>query len=107
MSGFLLPSAAVQLRPPLRRRQCLQHYGMTSHAEFFTAGLGWVWLGVTETWTTLAASPCALVGATIMVGGAVAAGHLFGDLLALGSMTTCIAVKMLIIRPTPILPAAN
>jgi drug/metabolite transporter (DMT)-like permease len=69
---------------------------MTSHAELFTAGLGWVWLGVTETWTTLAASPCALVGATIMVGGAVADG-LFGDVLAFG-MTVSMAIMMLIIR---------
>ena len=30
-------------------------------APFLTAGLGWLWLGVTEAWTTLAASLVALV----------------------------------------------
>ena len=59
-------------------------------------------------WTTLAASLVALIGVTIMVGGAVADGHLFGDLLAFG-MTLCMAIMMLIIRQhheTPMLPAA-
>jgi drug/metabolite transporter (DMT)-like permease len=77
-------------------------------APFLTAGLGWVWLGLIETWTTLAASLFALAGVTIMVGGAVADGHLFGDLLAFG-MTVCMAIMMLIIRryhETPMLPAA-
>ncbi|HET8999227.1 MAG TPA: DMT family transporter, partial [bacterium] len=47
-------------------------------------------------------------GVVVMVGGAVTAGHLFGDLLALG-MTLCMAVMMIIIRKhreTPMLPAA-
>jgi drug/metabolite transporter (DMT)-like permease len=77
-------------------------------APFLTAGLGWLWLGLTETWTTLAASLAALLGVTIMVGGAAAEGHLFGDVLAFG-MTLCMAVMMLIIRrhhETPMLPAA-
>jgi drug/metabolite transporter (DMT)-like permease len=77
-------------------------------APFLTAGLGWVWLGATEAWTTLAASVVAMIGVTIMVGGAVAEGHLFGDLLAFG-MTVCMAIMMLIIRQhheTPMLPAA-
>jgi drug/metabolite transporter (DMT)-like permease len=77
-------------------------------APFLTAGLGWLWLGVTEAWTTLAASLFALVGVTIMVGGAVAEGHLIGDLLAFG-MTACMAIMMLIIRQqqqTSMLPAA-
>jgi drug/metabolite transporter (DMT)-like permease len=77
-------------------------------APFITAGLGWLWLGVTEAWTTLVASLVALVGFTIMVGGAIADGHLFGDLLAFG-MTICMAIMMLIIREhheTPMLPAA-
>jgi hypothetical protein len=50
----------------------------------------------------------ALIGVTIMVGGDVADGHLFGDLLAFG-MTICMAIVMLIIRQhheTPMLPAA-
>jgi drug/metabolite transporter (DMT)-like permease len=77
-------------------------------APFITAGLGWLWLGARETWTTLAASMVALIGVTIMVGGAVADGHLFGDVLAFG-MTLCMAIMMLIIRQhheTPVLPAA-
>jgi drug/metabolite transporter (DMT)-like permease len=77
-------------------------------APFLTAGLGWLWLGVTEAWATLAASLFALLGVTIMVGGAVAEGHLIGDLLAFG-MTACMAIMMLIIRQqqqTSMLPAA-
>jgi drug/metabolite transporter (DMT)-like permease len=77
-------------------------------APFLTAGLGWLWLGVKEPWTTLVASLVALSGVAIMVGGAVADGHLFGDVLAFG-MTLCMAIMMLIIREhheTPMLPAA-
>jgi drug/metabolite transporter (DMT)-like permease len=77
-------------------------------APFVTAGLGWLWLGVKEPWTTLVASLAALFGVTIMVGGAVAEGHLFGDVLAFG-MAVCMAIMMLIIRQhhaTPMLPAA-
>jgi len=50
------------------------------NAPFLTAGLGGQWLGVN--WTTLAASMVALIGVTIMVGGAVSDGHLFDDVLA-------------------------
>jgi drug/metabolite transporter (DMT)-like permease len=77
-------------------------------APFLTAGLGWLWLGVREAWTTLAASLVAMVGVSIMVSGAAADGHLIGDLLAFG-MTLLMAVMMLIIRrqhETPMLPAA-
>jgi drug/metabolite transporter (DMT)-like permease len=77
-------------------------------APFLTAGLGWLWLGITETWITLVASFVTLLGVSIMVSGAVAEGHLFGDLLAFG-MTACMAIMMLIIRQhheTPMLPAA-
>ncbi len=77
-------------------------------APFVTAGLGWLCLGLRETWSTLAASLAALLGVGIMVGGAVTDGHLLGDLLAFG-MTVCMAIMMLIIRhqhATPMLPAA-
>jgi drug/metabolite transporter (DMT)-like permease len=77
-------------------------------APFLTAGIGWLFLGVTEAWATLGASLFALLGVGIMFGGAAAEGHLVGDLLALG-MTTCMAVMMLIIRQqrqTSMLPAA-
>jgi drug/metabolite transporter (DMT)-like permease len=55
-------------------------------APFLTAGLGWLWL----------------------VGGAIADGHLIGDILAFG-MTVCMAIMMLIIRQhheMSMLPAA-
>ncbi|HME24254.1 MAG TPA: DMT family transporter [Acetobacteraceae bacterium] len=77
-------------------------------APFITAGLGWLWLGVREPWITLAASFIAVLGVSIMVGGAVIEGHLFGDLLGFG-MALCMAIMMLIIRhhhETPMLPAA-
>lgn len=66
-------------------------------APFLTFGLGWLWLGATDAWTTLAASLFALLGVSIMVSGAVTEGHLIGDLLAFG-MTICMAIMMLIIR---------
>jgi drug/metabolite transporter (DMT)-like permease len=77
-------------------------------APFFTAGLGWLWLGLTEAWATLVASLFALLGVGIMVGGAATQGHLIGDVLAFG-MTALMAVMMLIIRQqqqTSMLPAA-
>ena len=77
-------------------------------APFLTAGLGWLWLGVREAWSTLAASLVALVGVGIMVSGAAAEGHLTGDLLAFGT-ALCMAIMMLIIRRqhmTSMVPAA-
>jgi drug/metabolite transporter (DMT)-like permease len=77
-------------------------------APFVTAGLGWLCLGVREAWSTLVASMVAVAGVIVMVGGAVADGHLVGDVLAFG-MAICMAVMMLIIRhraETPMLPAA-
>ncbi|HET7881538.1 MAG TPA: DMT family transporter [Acetobacteraceae bacterium] len=77
-------------------------------APFLTAGIGWLFLGVTEAWATLAASVFAVVGVAIMFGGAATEGHLVGDLLAVG-MATCMAVMMLIIRQQrqiSMLPAA-
>lgn len=77
-------------------------------APFITAGLGWLWLGVREPWTTIAASFVAVLGVSIMMGGAITEGHLFGDLLGFG-MALCMAIMMLIIRDrheTPMLPAA-
>src|SRR5205814_2264596 len=75
---------------------------------FITAGLGWLWLGVREAWTTLVASLAALLGVVIIVGGALNEGHLLGDILGFG-MALCMAIMMLIIRDrqdTPMLPAA-
>lgn len=81
---------------------------ITATIPFMAAGLGWLWLRERETWATLLWSTVAFVGAVTMVGGAVAQGHLIGDLLALG-MALCMACMMLIIRrhrATPMLPAA-
>jgi drug/metabolite transporter (DMT)-like permease len=75
---------------------------------FLIAGIGWLWLGIKEAWSTLAASLVTLLGVGIMVGGAAIEGHLFGDVLALG-MTVCVAIMTLIMRRqrhTPMLPAA-
>jgi len=77
-------------------------------APFITAGLGWLWFNVKEPWTTIAASFVAVLGVSIMMGGAVTEGHLLGDLLGFG-MALCMAIMMLIIRDrheTPMLPAA-
>jgi len=77
-------------------------------APFLTAGLGWLWLGIREAWATLTASLVALVGVSIMVGGALAEDHLIGDVLAFGA-TVCLAIMTLIIRQhrhTPMLAAA-
>jgi drug/metabolite transporter (DMT)-like permease len=76
---------------------------------FMTAALGWLWLRERERWSTVAASAAALVGAIVMVGGAVAQGRALGDLLAVG-MALCMAIMMLIIRRyrnTSMLPAAG
>jgi drug/metabolite transporter (DMT)-like permease len=77
-------------------------------APLLTAGIGFLWLGVIEPWTTLAASVLALLGVGVMMTGAAAEGHLLGDLFALGT-TICMAMMMLIMRrhrDTPMLPAA-
>jgi drug/metabolite transporter (DMT)-like permease len=81
---------------------------MNATTPFIAAGLGWLWLREREPWSTLLASTVALLGTTIMVGGAVREGHLTGDLLALG-MALCMAGMMVIIRrhrETPMMPAA-
>lgn len=81
---------------------------ITATIPFMTAALGWLWLRERETWATLMASVVAFTGAAAMVGGAVAQGHVIGDLLALG-MALCMACMMLIVRrhrATPMLPAA-
>ncbi len=78
-------------------------------APFLTAGIARVWFGTRESGATLAASAAALVGVVVMMGGASRAGHLAGDLLALG-MTLLMATMMVIIRQyrqTPMLPAAS
>src|SRR2546426_2177551 len=73
-----------------------------------TASIAWLWLGERGRWATLLASAAALLGVVVMVGGATREGHLFGDLLAIGT-TLCMAMMMILIRKhreTPMLPAA-
>src|ERR1019366_7877755 len=92
----------------LRRASVADAAVIFAAGSFVTGGLGWLWLGTAEAWTLLAASLVAVVGISIMAGGAVGEGHLTGDLLAFG-MTVCLAVMLLILRhrrETPMLPAA-
>lgn len=81
---------------------------MNATTPFIAAALGWLWLREREPLTTLIASTVALLGTTVMVGGAVREGHLAGDLLAFG-MAVCMAGMMVIIRrhrATPMMAAA-
>jgi len=100
--------ATIMVINAFRRTSVADVTIITATAPFMTAVLGWLWIRERENWTTLLASIVALVGAIVMVRGAVTEGHLIGDLLAFG-MTLCMAVMMLIIRKhraTPMLPAA-
>ncbi len=77
-------------------------------APFVTAAIGWLWTGRREGWVTLAASAVAMLGVAVIFGGALSAGHLTGNLLAL-AMTILIGTMMVIIRGNPgrsMLPAA-
>ena len=77
-------------------------------APFITAALAYVWTADREHWTTLAASLVALVGVAAMSSGALASGHLLGDLLAL-IMTILISAMMVVVRRNrniSMLPAA-
>ena len=101
-------AATILYLNALRRTSVADVAVIFAAAPFLTAALGWLWLGVTEAWTTLAASLVTLVGVSIMVSGAAADGHLTGEILAFG-MALCMAIMMLIIRrhhETPMLPAA-
>jgi drug/metabolite transporter (DMT)-like permease len=107
-AAFCSTAATIFYLNAFRRTAVADVAVLFSAAPFVTAGLGWLWLGIKEARTTLAASLVALIGVAIMVSGAVAEGHLAGDLLAFG-MILCMAVMMLIIREqqqTGMLPAA-
>jgi drug/metabolite transporter (DMT)-like permease len=111
------PGAAAALLSTLATIMFLNAFRRTSVADvmviaatipFFTAAIGWIWLREKESWSTLAASLGALLGVSVMVGGAIGQGHLVGDLLAFG-MTLCMAMMLLIIRrhrDVSMLPAA-
>jgi drug/metabolite transporter (DMT)-like permease len=77
-------------------------------APFAAAAVAWLWTREQESWKTLVASLVALLGVALMFGGAISAGHIVGDLLAL-VMTVLIATMMVIIRKSreiSMLPAA-
>jgi drug/metabolite transporter (DMT)-like permease len=78
-------------------------------APFVTAAIDRLWLGTRTGRSTLAASAVALIGVAVMMRAALSAGHLAGNLLALG-MTLCMSLMMVIIRhhrAVPMLPAAS
>ena len=77
-------------------------------APFITAALTYARAAEREHWTTLAASLVALFGVVVMSSGALASGHLLGDLLAL-IMTILISAMMVILhrnRNISMLPAS-
>ena len=109
IAAALCSTAATILYLNALRRTSVADVAMIfAAAPFLTAALGWLWLGITAAWPTLAASLVALLGVTIMVGGAATEGHLVGDLLAF-AINICMAIMLLIIRQqqqTRMLPAA-
>jgi drug/metabolite transporter (DMT)-like permease len=75
---------------------------------FFAAAIAWLWTREREGRVTLLASLTALLGVVLTFDGAVPAGRLLGNLLAL-VMTILISAMMVIIRArrdTPMLPAS-
>jgi drug/metabolite transporter (DMT)-like permease len=77
-------------------------------APFIAAAIAWVWTRERPGRATLAASVLAFIGVMIMYDGALSAGQMLGDLLAL-VMTALMALMMVIIRRyrhVSMLPAA-
>jgi len=77
-------------------------------APFLAATIAFVWMRERQRRVTLAASGLALLGVVVMFGGALSAGHVLGDVLAL-TMTDLMALMMVIIRKNrqvSMLPAA-
>jgi drug/metabolite transporter (DMT)-like permease len=75
---------------------------------FFAAAIAWLWTRERESRVTLVCSAAAVFGVVLTFDGALPAGRLFGNLLAL-IMTILISLMMVIIRrhrDTPMLPAA-
>jgi drug/metabolite transporter (DMT)-like permease len=64
---------------------------------FVTAALAWLVLREREGWRVVVSSLAALIGVAIMTGGAIRAGHLVGDLLAL-AMTATFAIMLVLMR---------
>jgi drug/metabolite transporter (DMT)-like permease len=59
-------AAAILYLNAFRRTSVADVAVIFAAAPFLTVGLGWLWLGVREAWTTLAASLVAMVGVSIM-----------------------------------------
>jgi drug/metabolite transporter (DMT)-like permease len=92
----------------LKRTSVADVMVITATTPFFAAAIAWLWTGQRESPITLAASVAALLGVVLTFDGALPAGRLFGNLLAL-IMTILISLMMVIIRrrrDTPMLPAA-
>jgi drug/metabolite transporter (DMT)-like permease len=107
-AAFCSTAATIMFLNAFRHTSVADAVVIFAVAPLLTAGIGFLWLGVTETWTALSASVLALLGVSVMMSGAAAAGNLLGDLFALGT-TVFMAVMMLIMRrhrETPMLPAA-
>ena len=101
-------AATIMFLNAFRRTSVADVVVIAAATPLLTAAIGWLWLGAREAWSTLAASILALAGVSIMMSGAVADGHLVGDLFALGT-AICMAIMLLILRrhhATPMLPAA-
>jgi drug/metabolite transporter (DMT)-like permease len=92
----------------LRRTSVADVMVINATTPFFAAAIAWLWTGERERPITLIASVTALFGVILTFDGALPAGRLFGNLLAL-IMTILISAMMVIIRrrrDTPMLPAA-
>ncbi len=92
----------------LRRTSVADVMVINATAPFMTAAFAYALTADREHWTTLAASLVALTGVVVMSSGALASGHLLGDLLAL-IMTILISAMMVIVRHNrtiSMLPAA-
>jgi drug/metabolite transporter (DMT)-like permease len=92
----------------LKRTSVADVMVINATTPFFAAAIAWLWTGERERPTTLLASAAALFGVVLTFDGALSAGRIFGNLLAL-VMTILISAMMVIIRrrrDTPMLPAA-
>jgi drug/metabolite transporter (DMT)-like permease len=92
----------------LRRTSVADVMVINATTPFFAAAIAWLWTGERESRVTLIASLAAFLGVVLTFDGAVPAGRLFGNALAL-VMTILISAMMVIIRArrdTPMLPAS-
>jgi len=92
----------------LRRTSVADVMVINATTPFFAAALAWLWTGERESRVTLIASVAALLGVVLTFDGALPAGRLVGNALAL-VMTILMAALMVIIRArrgTSMLPAS-